>query len=91
MAERYNQAETVQEVVRPYKLAGRLYPLLSIYTRRRQHLQENTSEVREEPATLDFARLKQQGDASLDLYIILSSSRSNILSRRESVDKGSLT
>jgi hypothetical protein len=45
MAGRYNQAGTVREVVRPYKLASRLQLALSIYTRRRQHLQkENISE-----------------------------------------------
>jgi hypothetical protein len=59
MAGRYNQAGTVREEVRPYKLAGRLQPSLSYYTRRRQHLQEITNKVREEPATVDFVGPKQ--------------------------------
>jgi hypothetical protein len=49
MAGQYNQAGTVREAFRPYKLAGKLHLLLSICTRRREHLQkENTSkELRE--------------------------------------------
>jgi hypothetical protein len=48
----------VLEEVHPYKLADRLQLSLSYYTRRRQHLEENTSEVREEPDTVDFAGRK---------------------------------
>ncbi len=35
MYSQYNQVRTVQKVVHPYKLAGRLWPLFSISTRRR--------------------------------------------------------
>jgi hypothetical protein len=62
MAGQYNQARTVGEVVCPYRLASRLLLALSIYKRRRQHLQEenNSKEQREAMQSLwTFARPKQ--------------------------------
>jgi hypothetical protein len=62
MAGRYNQDGTVQEEVCPYSISwpAGCSQSLSYYTRRRQHPQEeNTIEVREEPATVDIAGPKQ--------------------------------
>jgi hypothetical protein len=60
MAGRYNQAGTVREEVCPYKLAGRLQSFTQLlHEKKTSSSEENTSEGREESATVDFARPKQ--------------------------------
>jgi hypothetical protein len=60
MAGRYNQAGTVREEVRPYKLACRLQSFTQLlHEEKTSSSEESTSEDREEPATMDFARSKQ--------------------------------
>jgi hypothetical protein len=59
MAGRYNNAGTVREEVRPYKLAGRHWPVTQLHKEEKTSSEKNTSEVREEPATVDLARPKQ--------------------------------
>jgi hypothetical protein len=46
--------------VRPYKLASRLWPVNQrLHEEETTSSEENTSKIREEPATVDFAGLKQ--------------------------------
>jgi hypothetical protein len=60
MASRHNQAGTVQEEVCPYKLAVRLQSFTQLlHEEKASPSDESTSEDREEPATVDFARPKQ--------------------------------
>jgi hypothetical protein len=60
MASRYNQAGTVREEVRPYKLAGRLQSFTQLlHEEKTSSSEESTSEDREETSTVDFARPKQ--------------------------------
>jgi hypothetical protein len=50
----------VWEEVRPYKLASRLqFSTQLLHEEKTTSSEENTSEDREEPATVDFARPKQ--------------------------------
>jgi hypothetical protein len=65
MAGRYNQAGTVLEEVRPYKLAGRLQLFTQLLNEEEtSSSEENTSKGREESTTVDFAIFRgeyQQG------------------------------
>jgi hypothetical protein len=56
----YNQAGTVRDQVLSYKLASRLqFSTQLLHEEKSTSSEENTSEDREEPATVDFARPKQ--------------------------------
>jgi hypothetical protein len=60
MASRYNQARTIREEVCPYELASRLqFSTQLLHEEKTTSSEENTSEDRVEPATVDFARPKQ--------------------------------